>query len=68
MTLNLTSAIQHKQREYPEDLDEFSRVCKLQLRAERRTTHLEYLEDLRKRIDEAQKQVNEIARESGSSN
>ena len=68
MTFNLTSAIQHQQREYPEDLDELSRVCKLQLRSERRAKQLESLEDLRTRMNDAQKQVNESARESGSSN
>ena len=68
MTLNLTSAIEHQQREYPKDLDELSRVCKLQLRSERRAKQLESLEDLKTRMDDAQKRVNEIARETGSSN
>ena len=68
MTHYLTEAIQHQVRDIPDDLDNLSRVCKLQLRSERRAKQLEVLEDLTSRMTAEQKQVNDISRESGSSN
>ena len=68
MTRNLTDAIKHQIRDIPDDLDNLSRVCKLQLRSERRATQLETLEDLKSRMTAEQNRVNDISRESGSSN
>ena len=68
MTKDLTSAIMSQQSEIPEDLDDMSRLCKLEMRSERRVKQLEVLEDLKLRMSSDQVRVNEIARESGSSN
>ena len=68
MTRNLTEAIKHQICDIPDDLDNLSRVCKLQLRSERRATQLETLEDLKSRMTAEQNRVNDISRESGSSN
>ena len=68
MTKDLTSAIRSQQSEIPDDLDDMSRLCKLEIRSERRVKQLEVLEDLKLRMSSDQVRVNEIARESGSSN
>ena len=68
MTENLTAAITSQQRDIPDDLDDLSRACKLQIRAERRARQVEILEDLKLRMSPDQIRVNEIAREAGSSN
>ena len=68
MTKDLTSAIRSQQSEIPDDLDDMSRLCKLEIRSERRAKQLEVLEDLKLRMSSDQVRVNEIARESGSSN
>ena len=65
---NLTEAIQHQIRDIPDDLDNFSRVSKLQLRSECRAKQLETLEELKSRMTAEQNRVNDISRESGSSN
>ena len=68
MTHNITEAIKHQVCNIPDDLDNLSRVCKLQLRSEHRAKQLEVLEDLKSRMTADPKQVNDISRESGSSN
>ena len=68
MTENLTAAIKSQQRDIPDDLDDLSRVCKLHIRTERRARQVEVLEDLKLRMSPDQIRVNEIAKESGSSN
>ena len=68
VTSNLISAIQHDQQDNPKDLEELSRVCKLQLRLEGRARQLEFSEALRTVMDDAPRQVNKIACKSGSPN
>ena len=68
MTENLTASIKIQSRDLPEDFDELSRLCKLKIRTERRAKQVETLENLILRMSQDQKRVNEISRESGSSN
>ena len=68
MTENLTAAVKYQRRDIPDGLDDLSRVCKLHIRAGRRARQVEVLEDLKLRMSPDQIRVNEIAKESGSSN
>ena len=60
--------IKIQNRELTDDFDELSRLCKLKIRTERRAKQAETLENLILRMSQDQKRVNEISRESGSSN
>ena len=54
MTKDLTSAIRSQQSEIPDDLDDMSRLCKLEIRSECQAKQLEVLEDLKLRMSSDQ--------------
>ena len=51
MTKNLTSVIKSQQSDIPDDLDDQSRSCKLELRFERRAKQVMMLKDLKLRMN-----------------
>ena len=59
---NLSAAVKSQQRTIPDDLNDLSRLCKLQIRTKRRIGQVETLEDLKLRMSPDQIRVNEIAK------